>query len=71
MDSWFREIHVPQAWCVCLVTGFNFLEKIVLVLSQPEPRHSRPSLTLPLDYEGRVKGTIFPKTHVRIKYNNS
>ena len=27
MDLWLREIHVPRAWCVYLVTGFDFHEK--------------------------------------------
>ena len=26
-DSWFREIHVPQAWRVYLATGLDFREK--------------------------------------------
>ena len=25
--SWFREIHVPQAWHVYSATGFDFCEK--------------------------------------------
>ena len=37
VDSWFREIHVLRAWCVYLGTGFNFREKIVLVLGRSEP----------------------------------
>ena len=37
VDSWFREIHVPQAWHVCLATGPDFREKIVLALGQSEP----------------------------------
>ena len=27
VDSWFREIHVPQAWHVYLTTGFDFRQK--------------------------------------------
>ena len=27
MDSWFREIPVPQAWCVYLATGLDFRDK--------------------------------------------
>ena len=27
VDSWFREIHVPQAWRVYLATGLDFREK--------------------------------------------
>ena len=38
VDSWFREIQVPQAWHVHLVSGFNFHTKnIVLVLGRSEP----------------------------------
>ena len=64
MDSWFREIHVPRVWCVYLVTGFNFREKIVLVLGQSDPTLLQPP-TLPLDYEGKVKKTIIiPQNYV-------
>ena len=27
VDSWFREIHVPQAWRVYLATGLDFRDK--------------------------------------------
>ena len=27
MDSGFREIHVPRAWCDYLATGFDFRKK--------------------------------------------
>ena len=37
VDSWFREIHVPQAWRVYLATGLDFREKIVLLLGRSEP----------------------------------
>ena len=36
VDFWFREIHVPAAWHVYLTTGFDFPEKIVLILSRSE-----------------------------------
>ena len=37
VDLWFREIHVPRASYVYLATGFDFGEKIVLVLGRSEP----------------------------------
>ena len=37
VDSWFGEIHVPRDWCVYLVTGLDFREKIAMVLGQLEP----------------------------------
>ena len=59
MDSWFREIHVLRAWHVNLATGFDFREKIVLLLVRSEPGYCVPSPTLSLYYEGKVKATIF------------
>ena len=53
VDSWSREIHVPRAWRVYLATGFDFREKIVLVLGRSESRRWLPSPTLSLYYEGR------------------
>ena len=64
MDSWFREIHVPTDWRVYLATGFDFCDKNrprfgsigVRVCCQPS--------TLPLNREGKVMKTTFPKTYV-------
>ena len=53
VDSWFREIHVPQAWRVYLPTGLEFREKkIVLVLGRSEPDFgvSLHYLTIPQNY---------------------
>ena len=60
MDSWFREIHVLRAWRVNLATGFDFREKIVLLLVRSEPGFAS------LYYEGKVKVTIFSRNFVYV-----
>ena len=59
MDSWPREILVLQAWCVYLVTGFDFCEKNRARFGSIRAGLCIPSPTLSLYYEGRVKGTVF------------
>ena len=67
VGSWFRIIHVLRGWRVHLATGFDFRAGFGSIGA----RIRVPSPTLSLYYEGRVKGTFFPKLHVRIKDNNS
>ena len=71
MDSWFREIHVPRAWRVHLATGFDFYEKIVLVLGRSESLRWLPSPTFHYTMKEGERGPFFPKLRVRIKDNNS
>ena len=67
VDSWFREIHVPQAWRVYLVTGLDFCEKIVLVLGRSGPNFGVSLLAaLPLYYEGKMIKTIFPQNYMYV-----
>ena len=63
-DSWFRKIHVPRFWRVFLVTGFDFREKIVLVLGRSEPDFGLS--VLPCHFQGKVMKTIFPQKYVYV-----
>ena len=72
MDSWFREIHVPQAWRVYLATGLDFREKNRACFGSIGTRLWCLPPTLPLYYEGKMLKTLFsPKLRVRIKDNNN
>ena len=71
-DSWFREIHVPQAWRVYLATGLDFREKNRASFESIGTRLWLQSPTLPLYYEGKMMMTPFPQNYVwRIKDNNN
>ena len=59
VDSWFREIHVPQAWHVYLTTGLDFREKNRTCFRSIGARVCCKSPTLPLYYEGKMMKTIF------------
>ena len=66
MDSWFREIHVPRAWRVCLATIFDFREKNRAFLGSIGAQVCWQPPTLPLYYEGKVIKTTFPKNYVYV-----
>ena len=69
MDSWYREIHVPQAWHVYLATGF---ENSCACFRSIGARLCYQPPTLPFYCEGKVMKTIFsPKLLVCIKDNNN
>ena len=63
-NSWLREIHVPQAWCVYLATGLNFREKKCACFWSIGTRLWFQPPTLPLYYEGKMMNTIFPQNYV-------
>ena len=62
VDSWFREIHVPRAWCVYLATGFDFHEKIVLVFGGSEPNFGFSLLPCHFTMKDGRRRLFFPKT---------
>ena len=65
VDSWLREIHVPQAWHVYLVTGLDFREKIVLVLGRSEPKFAVSLLPYHFTInEGKMMKTLFPQNYM-------
>ena len=66
VNSWFREIHVPQAWRVYLATGIDFREKNRACFGSIGTRLWLESPTLLLYYEGKVKNTIFPQNFVYV-----
>ena len=67
VDSWFREIYVPQAWRVYLATGLDFREKKKSYLFWVDRSPSLPSApTLPLYYEGEMMETLFPQNYVYV-----
>ena len=66
VDSWFREIHVPRAWRVYLVTGFDFREKNRVFFGSIGARLWFQSPTLPLYYEGEAMKTTFPKNYMYV-----
>ena len=65
-DSWFREIHVPQAWRVYLATGLDFREKNRASFESIGARLWLQSPTLPLYYEGKMMMTPFPQNYVYV-----
>ena len=71
MDSWFREIHVPQVWRVYLATGLDFREKNRACFGSIGTQLWLESPTLPLYYEGKVKNTIFPQNFVYVLDKNN
>ena len=64
VDSWFREIHVPQAWRVYLATGLDFREKHRACFGSIATRLWRQLPILPLYYEGKMMKIIFPLNYV-------
>ena len=66
MDSWFREIHVPQAWRVYLTTGLDFREKDRACFGSIAARVCCQSPTLPLYYERKMMKTIFPQNYLYV-----
>ena len=66
MDSWFREIHVPQAWRVYLATGLEFREKNRACFGSIGARVCCRLPTLPLYYEGKILKALFPKNYVYV-----
>ena len=64
MDSWFREIHVPQAWRVYLAIGLDFREKKRACFASIGARVCCQSPTLPLYYEGKMMKAIFLQNYV-------
>ena len=72
VDSWFREIHVPKAWHVYLVTGLDFHQKkSVLVLGRFEPNFGINLLPCHFLWREDDEDYFSPKLCVRIKDNNS
>ena len=67
MDSWFREIHVPQAWRVYLATGLDFREKNRASFETIGTRLYLATLLGRKDDED----SFSPKLRVRIKDNNN
>ena len=65
-DSWFREIHVPQAWRVYLGTGLDFREQNRASFESIGTRLWLQSPTLPLYYEGKMMKTPFPQNYVYV-----
>ena len=66
VDSWFREIHVPQAWRVYLATGLDFREKNRVSFESIGTRLWLQSPTLPLYYEGKMMKAPFPQNYVYV-----
>ena len=68
VDSWFREIHVRQAWRVYLATGLDFREKNRASLAFESIRTGLwlQLPTLPLYYEGKMMKTPFPQNYVYV-----
>ena len=67
VDSWFREIHVPQAWRVYLATGLDFCKKNCVCFGSIGARVCCQPPTLPLYYEGKMMKTLFPQNYVYVK----
>ena len=66
-DSWFREIHVPQAWRVHLATGLDFRVKNCACFGSIGTRLWDQPPTLPLYYdEGKMMKTIFPQNYLYV-----
>ena len=65
-DSWFREIHVPQAWRVYLATRLDFREKTRASFESIGTRLRLQLPTLPLYYEGKMMKTPFPQNYVYV-----
>ena len=65
-DSWFREIHVPQAWRVYLATGLDFREQNRASFESIGTRLWLQSSTLPFYYEGKMMKTAFPQNYVYV-----
>ena len=66
VDSWFREIHVSQAWHVYLATGLDFREKNRACFESIGTRLWLQSPNLPLYYEGKMMKTPFPQNYVYV-----
>ena len=66
VDSWFREIRVPQAWRVYLATGLDFREKNRASFGSIGARVCCQLPTLPFYYEGKMMKTIFPQNYVYV-----
>ena len=64
--SWFRKIHVPQAWRVYSSTGLDFREKNRASFESIGTRLWLQSPTLPLYYEGKMMMTPFPQNYVYV-----
>ena len=67
-DSWFREIHVPQAWRVYLATGLDFREQNCASFESIRTRLwlQSPTCTFPFYYEGKMMKTPFPQNYVYV-----
>ena len=66
VDSWFREIHVPQAWRVYLATVLDFREKNRASFESIGTRLWLQLPTLPLYYEEKMMKTTFPQNYVYV-----
>ena len=66
VDSWFGEIHVPQAWRVYLTTSLDFREKNRACFGSIGTRLWLERPTLPLYYEEKIIKTIFPQKYVYV-----
>ena len=71
VDSWFGEIHVPQAWRVYLTTSLDFREKNRACFGLIGTRLWLERPTLPLYYEEKIIKTFSPKVCIRIKDNSN
>ena len=72
MDSWFREIHVPQAWHVYLATGLEFCKnKSCLCWVDRNPTLTSASYLATLLGRKDDEDSFSPKLHVRITDNNN
>ena len=63
VDSWLREIYVPQAWRVYSATGLDFREKNRACFESNGTRLWLKLPTLPLYYEGKMMKTPFPQIY--------
>ena len=66
VDSWFEEIHVPQAWHVYLATGPDFHEKIHARFGSIGTQLWLQPPTLLLYYEGKMMKTLFPQNYMYV-----
>ena len=66
VDSWFREIHVLQAWRVYLATGLDFREKNRACFGSIGTQLWLQPPTLLLYYEGKMMKTLFPQNYVYV-----
>ena len=72
VDSWFREIHVPQAWCVYLGTWLDFHEKNRFCFGvDRNPTLAAASYLATLIWRKDDEDSFSPKVRVRIKDNNN